>query len=131
MAFTKLLGIGSIAPFMSLVGDMSLLQQGGIYIKLCELSGINHLINFLFISGIGALIALSISTVVSIFITWRLSLFGASVGVELADRLYTHYMKRTQDLKPTYRLNGALYIFDSDYVDIMQDLYVMELMSIL
>lgn len=32
-------------------------------------------------------------------------------------------IKRTQDLEPTYRLNGALYIFDRDYVNRMQDLY--------
>ena len=32
-------------------------------------------------------------------------------------------MKRTQDLSPTYRLNGAIYIFDRDYVGRMQDLY--------
>lgn len=95
MAFTKLLGIASIAPFMSLVGDMSLLQQGGIYTKLYQLSGIENPVNFLFISGIGVLIALSISTIVSMFTTWRLSLFGANVGVELADRLYTHYMKQS------------------------------------
>lgn len=95
MAFTELLGIASIAPFMSLVGDMSLLEQGGIYTKLYKLSGIDDPVNFLFISGIGVLIALSMSTVVSMFTTWRLSLFGASVGVELADRLYTHYMKQS------------------------------------
>lgn len=32
-------------------------------------------------------------------------------------------MKRTQDLEPTYRLNGALYIFDRQYVGKMQNLY--------
>ena len=30
MAFTELLGIASIAPFMALVGDPSLLQKEGI-----------------------------------------------------------------------------------------------------
>jgi len=32
-------------------------------------------------------------------------------------------LQRTQDLEPIYRLNGALYIFDRDYVSRMQDLY--------
>ena len=94
MAFTELLGIASIAPFMALVGDMSLLEKDGIYSKLYQLSGIKDPINFLFITGIGVLIALTLSTVVSIFTTWRLSLYGSSVGVQLADRLYSHYMKQ-------------------------------------
>lgn len=41
----------------------------------------------------------------------------------MADFINFKNMKRTQDLKPTYRLNGALYIFDRDYVGRMQDLY--------
>lgn len=94
MAFTELLGIASIAPFMALVGDMSLLEKDGIYSKLYQLSGINNPLNFLFVTGIGVLIALIISTVVSMFTTWRLSLYGSSVGVQLADRLYSHYMKQ-------------------------------------
>lgn len=32
-------------------------------------------------------------------------------------------MKRTQDLDPIYRLNGAIYIFDSSYVNRMNELY--------
>lgn len=94
MAFTELLGIASIAPFMALVGDMSLLEKDGIYSKLYQMSGINDPLNFLFITGIGVLIALTVSTIVSMFTTWRLSLYGSSVGVQLADRLYSHYMKQ-------------------------------------
>ncbi|EGK13985.1 ABC transporter ATP-binding protein [Psychrobacter sanguinis] len=94
MAFTELLGIASIAPFMALVGDMSLLEKDGIYSRLYQLSGINDPLDFLFVTGIGVLIALTLSTVVSMFTTWRLSSYGSSVGVQLADRLYSHYMKQ-------------------------------------
>lgn len=94
MAFTELLGIASIAPFMSLVGDMSLLEKPNIYSKLYQLSGIEDPLNFLFIMGIGVLIALTISTVVSMLTTWRLSLYGSRVGVEIADRLYAYYMSQ-------------------------------------
>lgn len=94
MAFTELLGIASIAPFMALVGDMSLLEKDNIYSKLYQMSGISDPLYFLFISGMGVLIALTVSTIVSMFTTWRLSLYGSSVGVQLADRLYSHYMKQ-------------------------------------
>ena len=94
MAFTELLGIASIAPFMALVGDISLLEKQGIYSKLYQISGINDPLHFLFVTGIGVLIALTVSTIVSMFTTWRLALYGSSIGAQLADRLYSHYMKQ-------------------------------------
>lgn len=95
MAFTELLGIASIAPFMALVGDPSLLQQEGIYSKLYQLSGINNPVDFLFVAGCLVLLILTISTIVSMLTTWRLAVYGASVGTELADRLYTYYMQQS------------------------------------
>ena len=94
MAFTELLGIASIAPFMALIGDPSLLQQEGTYSKLYQLSGINNPVDFLFAAGCLVLLMLTISTIVSMLTTWRLAVYGASVGTELADRLYTYYMQQ-------------------------------------
>lgn len=95
MAFTELLGIASIAPFMALVGDPNLLQQEGIYSKLYQLSGINNPVDFLFVAGCLVLLMLTVSTIVSMLTTWRLAVYGASVGTELADRLYTYYMQQS------------------------------------
>lgn len=94
MAFAELVGIASIAPFMALVGDISLLEQGGIYTKLYKLSGLENPIDFLFYTGFAVLVALTISTTTSMYTIWRLSLFGARVGTEIADRLYAHYMQQ-------------------------------------
>ena len=94
MAFTELLGIASIAPFMALVGDISLLEQDNIYSKLYQLSGLSNPIDFIFLAGIAVLVALTISSVISIFTTWRLAQYGAKVGTEISDRLYAHYMQQ-------------------------------------
>jgi len=95
MALTEILGIASIAPFMALVGDTSLLQQEGIYSKLYQLSGISNPVGFLFLAGCLVLLMLTISTIVSMLTTWRLAVYGASVGTELADRLYSYYMQQS------------------------------------
>ncbi|MDA5133728.1 ABC transporter ATP-binding protein [Psychrobacter sp. ANT_H3] len=95
MAFTELLGIASIAPFMALVGDISLLQQEGVYSKLYQFSGINSPVDFVFAAGCLVLLMLTISTIVSMLTTWRLAVYGASVGTELADRLYSYYMQQS------------------------------------
>lgn len=44
-------------------------------------------------------------------------------GKSLAGFIKQEDMKRTQDLSPTYRLNGAIYIFERNYVGRMSELY--------
>lgn len=94
MAFTELIGIASIAPFMALVGDLSLLEGEGIYAWLYQVSGLNNPLDFLFYTGLVVLIILAFSTTVSMFTIWRLSIYGSRVGVEISDRLYSYYMKQ-------------------------------------
>jgi len=95
MAFTELLGIASIAPFMALIGDMSILETNGVFAQLYQLSGLNDPMDFLFYTGVFVLAMLTFSTVVSMFTIWKLSIFGARIGTELADRLYTYYMQQS------------------------------------
>ena len=94
MAFTELVGIASIAPFMALVGDISLLEGNGMFAQLYQISGVTDPMDFLFYTGLGVLLMLTFSTVVSMFTIWKLSLYAARVGTEIADRLYTHYIQQ-------------------------------------
>ena len=94
MAFTELLGIAAIAPFMAVVGDISILESDGIFSKVYRISGLSSPTDFLFYSGITVLVMLTLSTVVSMFTTWRLATFGSRVGTEIADRLYAYYMQQ-------------------------------------
>ena len=94
MAFTELLGIASIAPFMALVGDISLLQGEGVLADIYKLTGMNNPLDFLFYTGIFVLITLSISTIISMFTIWQLSLYASRVGTEISDRLYSYYMQQ-------------------------------------
>lgn len=94
MAFTELVGIASIAPFMALVGDISLLEKEGIFAELYQFSGLTNPMDFLFYTGLAVLLMLAFSTIISMFTIWKLSLYAAKVGTEIADRLYTHYMQQ-------------------------------------
>lgn len=95
MAFTELLGIASIAPFMALVGDISILETNTVFAEIYQLSGLNNPTDFLFYSGFFVLIMLTVSTIVSMFTIWKLSIFGARIGTEIADLLYTYYMQQS------------------------------------
>lgn len=92
MTFLELIGIASIVPFMTLLGNTELLNEEGWLSKLYVYSGIETPESFTFFLGVSVLITLSISTLTSIFTTYRLSLFASHTGTEIADRLYKYYM---------------------------------------
>lgn len=94
MAFLELVGIASIGPFMALVADINLLESNVVYNKLYVVSGLGSPTDFLFATGIGVLAMLGIASFVSVFTTWRLSLFSMQVGTEIADRLYQYYLSQ-------------------------------------
>lgn len=94
MAFTDVLGVASIIPFMALVGDMSILNQDTIISKVYKSSGIISETHFVFFLGMAVLFMLFISALISIFTIWRLSMFAVKVGAEISDRLYMHYLNR-------------------------------------
>lgn len=94
MAFTELIGIASIAPFMALVGDIGLIERDGLFTNLYQFSGLSNPMDFVFYMGLGVLLMLSISTLVSMFTIWKLSLYATRVGTEISDRLYTFYMQQ-------------------------------------
>src|SRR5699024_6009096 len=71
---------------------ISLLEKEGLFAELYQFSGIANPMDFLFYTGLTVLVTLTLSTVISMVTIWRLSLYAARVGTEIADRLYTHYM---------------------------------------
>ena len=94
MAFTQIVGVASIIPFMALVADMNQLQEDTIFAQAYRASGLTSESVFVFILGVGVLIMLFFGTIISMFTTWRLSLFANKIGVEIADSLYSHYLKQ-------------------------------------
>ncbi|MRJ45174.1 ABC transporter ATP-binding protein [Idiomarina loihiensis] len=93
-AFAEVAGVAAIGPFMALVGDISLLQGDGKLAQLYTFSGIESPRDFLFWLGIAVLVALAGAAAISMFTTWRLSLYAAQVGAEISTRLYKHYMQQ-------------------------------------
>ena len=94
MSFAQIVGVASIIPFMTLIGDLSQLQQDTIIAQVYKTSGLNSEIQFMFWLGLCVLFMLFVASVFSMYTTWRISMFANKVGVELADRLYTHYLKQ-------------------------------------
>lgn len=94
MGFAEIIGVASIIPFMALVGDLTLLQQDTIIAQVYQSSGISSEPKFVFVLGVGVLVMFFIAAMISMFTSWRLSMFATKVGTEIADRLYSHYLKQ-------------------------------------
>ncbi len=94
MAFAEIIGIASIIPFMTLVGDLSILQQDNLIARVYQYSKITSEEEFIFLLGVGVLIMLFFSAAISMVTTWKLSMFSNKVGTEIADRLFTYYLRQ-------------------------------------
>lgn len=94
MAMFELIGVTSIAPFMALVGDITILERDNVLASFYHYSGISEPYAFMFWTGVLVLVMLTLSTLLSMFTIWKLSMFGSFVGTEIADRLYTHYLNQ-------------------------------------
>lgn len=94
MAFAEVGGVLAIGPFMALVGDMDRLQGDGYLALLYQASYFSTPETFLFWMGVGVLAALGTAACISIYTTWKLSLYAQQVGAELSTRLYKHYMRQ-------------------------------------
>lgn len=95
MSFTEILGVASIAPFMALVGDISILESENMLAKVYVYFNFSSKEDFIFMVGLVVLFLLSISTIISTFTTWKLTMFGTKVGISLADRLYIYYLSQS------------------------------------
>ena len=94
MAFMEIIGIVSIIPFMALVGDLNQLQQDTFISNVYQASGIKSELRFVFLIGLGVILMLATSAILSMYTVWRLSMFANKIGVEIADQLYTYYIKK-------------------------------------
>ncbi len=95
MAFAEVVGVFSIAPFMSLVADISILQGEGRIAQLYALSGVDTPKAFLAWVGVGVFVLLAIASCFSMFVTWKLITFGRQLGAEVSVRLYRYYMHQS------------------------------------
>ncbi|MBU2023283.1 MAG: ABC transporter ATP-binding protein/permease [Gammaproteobacteria bacterium] len=94
MTLSELIGIASIAPFMALVGNQDILHGDNILSRIYHLTNINNEQLFVIYIGMCVLLTLLISSLVSMYTTWKLSLFSTKIGTEVASSLYVYYLNQ-------------------------------------
>lgn len=94
MAVSELVGIASIAPFMALIGNPSILYGDNVLAAIYGLTDINDEQLFIIYVGLGVLLTLLLSSLISMYTTWKLSLFSTKIGTEIASDLYVYYLNQ-------------------------------------
>jgi len=94
VSIIEIFSVASIIPFMVLVSDMGQLQEDTFIAQVYQSSNINSETQFMFLIGLCVLTILIVSSLISIFTIWKLSMFAYSVGTEISDRLYTYYLRQ-------------------------------------
>lgn len=94
MSFAEIIGVASIVPFMMLIQDLNQLHQDTIFAKIYLYSGVNSDTSFIIYLGLFVIMLLFFSLLMSILVSWKLAIFANNIGVELADRLYSSYIKQ-------------------------------------
>lgn len=92
-AVFETLSVLSIAPFMAVASDYSLIDSSSLLTYLYNFFSLTSKKDFVVLAGIFVLCIFFISSMLSIFTLWKLSLFGAHFGMGLGDKLYEFYLR--------------------------------------
>ena len=92
MAMMELIGVASIGPFMAIVSNKDVIDTNNILNQIYLFTGISSKDTFLLVVGGFVLLSIATGSLLSIYTTWRSSLFASTLGVQLSDRLYNYYI---------------------------------------
>ncbi|MBT6443245.1 MAG: ABC transporter ATP-binding protein [Alphaproteobacteria bacterium] len=95
MAFAEIVSVFSIGPFMALIGNLDQLNGDGLIAEAYKFSGITDQNNFIIAVGAAVMTILTLSALISTFTLWRLAMYGAKVGADLGNRLFSYYMNES------------------------------------
>jgi len=95
MAFAEIASVFSIGPFIALIGNLDQLNGDGLIAEAYKFSGITDQNNFIIAFGAAVMTILTLSALISTFTLWRLAMYGAKVGADLGNRLFSYYMNES------------------------------------
>lgn len=92
MAFSEIISVMAIGPFMALVGNEKLLQTNPVIASLYKSSSFGSSYDFLFFIGLSVLALMAFGSIISVISVWKMSQFSNQIGAEIGDRLYKYYI---------------------------------------
>jgi len=94
MAVMQVVGVASVAPFLALVADPTAIEQNRYLAMAYDMLGFQSYQSFLIFAGVGALLLLLLSNLVSAATDWTLMRFSWSLNHELSKRILERYLHK-------------------------------------
>lgn len=94
MSIFELISIASIAPFMAIVSDTSLINENLFIQKIYNYFHFKNNNDFLIFLSLIVFSLFIFSVVVSLLTTWRLLRYSQKVGAEISISLFSHYLNQ-------------------------------------
>lgn len=93
MTIFQIVSIASFAPFISMISDIEVLERENRLSELYQMSGFtkNQFIQYV---GLSVILLISISTFLSIRVTWLLYNYSSKLGMRLSARLLKYYLSK-------------------------------------
>lgn len=93
MTIFQIVSIASFAPFISMISDLEVLESENKLSEIYLMSGFTKN-QFVFYAGLSVILLISISSFLSIRITWLLYNFSSKLGMSLSARLLKYYLSK-------------------------------------
>jgi ABC-type multidrug transport system fused ATPase/permease subunit len=90
--FFEILGISLIGLFMSFISNPDNIFSNSFALNVYDFFNFKDKYNAIYYFGLSVIFFLILSSIISMYTTWRLAIFASRIGVELGDRLFEHYM---------------------------------------
>ena len=93
-ALLQIVGVASIAPFITILSNQELIQSNGILSTLYSISGAESNTEFIIFFAIVSLLMIFASNFMSGLTLWLLLKFSVHIGSDLQCRLYKNFLQR-------------------------------------
>jgi len=95
MSLAEIISVFSIGPFMALIGNLDQLNGDGFVAQIYQFLGAPNENNFVIAIGSLVIVILIFSALLSTFTLWKLAMYGARIGADLGNRLFSYYMNES------------------------------------
>ena len=94
MSIAEIASVFAIGPFMALIGNLDQLTGSGLIAEIYTYTGFKEERHFLFLVGGLVILILFFSSIISTFTLWTLAMYGAKIGADLGNRLFSYYINQ-------------------------------------
>ncbi|MDN3638508.1 ABC transporter ATP-binding protein [Simiduia curdlanivorans] len=93
-AFIQIVGIASIAPFITLLSDQSIVHSNKFFNYAYKFSGAESESQFTILFALASLALIFVSNLISVVTLWLLIRFSVTIGAQIQSDLFNNYLHR-------------------------------------